>query len=140
MKIINEIHSKARQFKSCLLFNGKESFDELIELLMSAQGLEFCLKNNFPELNYFEQFDRLELAKKGVYVNAGIVEISNVENVLLVGNTEAKLIYNNTDVAYKISVLHGATASVHASNYAVVFTNGAAENFEIFTSNNAIVK
>lgn len=140
MKIIKEIHKKAAKLNSCLLFSGKENFEELISLLLSEQGIEFCLKNNFPELNYFEQFDRQELEKRGVYVNSGIVELENKKQVLLVGNTDAILKYDKVNHAYKVTVMHGATADIEAEGYAVVFTNGVLDSFNIKTSNNAIVK
>jgi hypothetical protein len=146
MKVIKEIHKNwkplvdaQRSFKGCTMFSGNENFDEIVDLLLSIQGIEFCVKNNFPELEYFERFDIKKASEKGIYINAGTIELENQETVLLVGKTDAVLKYNNLDKAYRVILMHNATAEITADNYAVVSFTGDEDNVSINVSNNAIV-
>jgi hypothetical protein len=147
MELIKEIYKNWKPlteeqplFKGCDMFTGKESFDEIANLLLSVQGIEFCTKNNFPELSYFKRFDKEKAAAKGIYISAGTVTIENQETVLLTGNTHGILKYNNTKKGYKVILMHGATARIIADDFAVVFVFGQKDNAIIKTTNNAIVK
>ena len=54
--IIEKTHKKARKLHSCQMFTGKESFGELMSLFLSPQGIEFCQKNNFPDMALMREF------------------------------------------------------------------------------------
>lgn len=140
MRLVRKIHKQALELDACDKFTGKENFNEIVDLLFSTQGIEFCTNNNFPSLEYFEQFNQKDLIEKGIYINAGTVEIENKEIVLLAGNTNGVLKYNNIDKGYKVILMHNASAEIKASDYAVVFLFGDKDDAEITVSNNAIVK
>lgn len=140
MKIVKKLHKKAKKLDACKLFTGNENFNEIVDLLFTPQGLEFCTNNNFPSLEDFKSFSDKELVKKGIYINKSIVELENIETVLIAGNTHAILNYNNVDVGYKVILMHGASAEIFADNYAVVFLYGETENATKIVSNYAIVK
>lgn len=143
MSLVKDIYKKAVEIDSkvCDKFTGKENYNEIVELLLSIQGIEFCTKYSFPKLDYFEGFLKdNNPCKKGIYINAGVIETENEEIVLLVGNTNAVLKYNNTDVGYKVILMHGARAEIIADNYAVVFLYGEKDNINVECKNNAIVK
>ncbi|TXD47332.1 hypothetical protein [Polaribacter sp. IC073] len=140
MAVVNEIHKEYLKLDTCGLFTGKESLDEVVALLFSPKGIEFCVESGFPSLNDFERADKEFLREKGIYVNEGSIEIKNKETVLVAGNTNAILKYNDTEKAYNVILMHGAKAQIIADNYAVVFVSGEKENLTITTSNNAIVK
>lgn len=140
MSLIKNIFKEAKEFPLCDRFTGKESFDEIAELLLSPQGIEFCTKNNFPDLDTFEQFDPAFAESKGVYINSGKIELENKHMVLLVGDTEAVLKYNNLDHPYNVVLMHNSFAEIHADNYAAVFVFGDKDNVDIHVKNNAIVE
>ena len=140
MNLIKEIYKNAKALESCNRFKGNEDLEGIVKLMFSPQGIEFCVKHNFPPLEYFEEFDNELLEELGVFVNAGTIEIENKENVFLVGNTDAVLSYNNVLKGYKVVLMHRATAKIYADNYAVVFVFGDTDNAEISAKNHSIVK
>lgn len=136
---IKKIFKKAQELGSCDRFTGNENFRELVALLFSSQGIEFCIKNKFPDVKYFEQFDSKLLSENGIFLNAGTIEIENKENVLIVGRTFAIAKYNSLEHTHNLFSLHGAEAVVYADNYSVVVLHGDKKNFETKKTNNAII-
>ncbi len=119
---IKDIHKEAEKLNACKKFTGNESLNEVIRLFLSAQGIEFCLKNNFPSLATFKQFKDLE--RFNIYVDAGKVKLKNSEKVVLIGNTKAVLKYDDPTKRHQVVLMHGAKADITADNFAVVFTQG----------------
>lgn len=119
--IIERTYKKAKKLKSCNLFTGKENFDELIHLFLSPQGIEFCQKNGFPDMELMNEYKCLEVQKYGIYINAEKIKLSNVERICLVGNTDAELYFDDPTKRHVIILMHGAKASIKAVDYSVVF-------------------
>lgn len=126
---IKKAYSQAKKFKSCELFTGNENYSNITELMFTPQGIEFCTKYNVPTIEVFRQHKIItsELERKGLFINAGEIELKNVQNIWLVGETTAKIIIDNTKVGYQIVLMHGAKAEIFADNYAVVFVYGNGE-------------
>lgn len=123
---IKNAYGQAKKFKSCEKFTGNEDDSNITDLMFSPQGIEFCTKNNTPTLDIFvEHKSRTsKLEKKGLFINAGEVDLHNVPNIWLVGDTKAKITINDKDVSHQIILMHGATAEIYADNFAVVFVYG----------------
>lgn len=140
MRIIRDIYKQAVKLDTCDKFTGKEDYDKIVQLLLSEQGIEFCLKHNFPTVLEFKKFEKYNPQKDGVFIDAGIIEIKNIPTVFLVGNTEATLIFNNLETNYNVILMHGAKAKIIAENYAVVFVYGGNdENVEKVIKDNAMI-
>lgn len=115
-----QILQQAKKYGVCSMLTGKETTSELMKLIFTPQGIEFCTKFNFPDIDTFQKYKGFEAERNGIYVNTD-VELHNVECLLLVGNTSAVLTYNDPTKSHHVILMHGAKATIKASGYAVVF-------------------
>ena len=136
-----KIHKAISKLGACSLYKGQETTSELLRLMNTAQGMEFCIKHNFPSLKMLKSIDKAIAVSHGVYVNAGRITLHNPENVVLAGRTSAEITYDDTaEVRHKITVFHGAKALVKASNWAVIFTTNAGGKIDIVATENSYVR
>lgn len=136
-----KIHKEISKLGTCSLYKGDETAIELLRLMKTAQGMEFCIKHNFPTLKMLKSIDRNMAQSHGVYVNAGRIKLHNPEDMILVGRTSAEIIYDDmAEIRHKVAVFHGAKLLVKASNWAVVFTTNAGGKIEIVSTENAYVR
>lgn len=126
MKIIKELLAGAKANGACRKAGNIQNLDQLVELFLSAQGLEFCINHNYPSPDQWqaikEAWGETELAKRNIYINISKkVNCSNPGNLILVGEkTEAYVSASGTDNIQTIIALHGAKAHVKGSDYAVL--------------------
>ena len=114
-------HDIAEKYRQCDIFKGTErTVEELAGLLMSTQGLEFCVRYRFPNMRTFRLFKGLGAEKHGVYIDAGSITLRNPGRAVLVGQTTATVSCDTLE-RHEITLLHGARAVVNASKWAVVF-------------------
>lgn len=143
MNIVNEISKRAIGLDACdnyrkQLMNAR-NVSQLMELLYTPQGLEFCEEHNFPTLRMWRSVDKDELASCSAYVDTKVHKV-NQERVVVVGDSEAVLEYDNTDCGYTVVVMHGARVTIKASGYASVFvTDCGGEVTKIITDNALIL-
>lgn len=114
------LHNLAEKYRVCDMFKGTEDLQGIVRLFTSTQGLEFCMRYHFPNLSTLRLFKAYNVEKYGVYIDAGAITLNNPKRVLLVGRTSATI---NCDTLEKheVFLLHGASAIVNASKWAVVF-------------------
>lgn len=120
------------------MLTGTETTSELMKLIFTPQGVEFCTKFNFPDIDTFQQHKGSKAEHNGIYINTR-VKLRNVEHLLLVGNTNAVLTYDDPAKSYHIILMHGAKAKIKASGYAVVFVTNAGGTVETEISDYARV-
>lgn len=132
----NTLYEQAKRMGVCSMFTGKESEQQLMELMLTPQGVEFCTKNNFPSLSAMRQFRGETAQQHGIYIDTD-TEQSNASKLILVGNTHAVLNYDDPTTRHQVVLMHGATAEITASNWAVVFVSGEGANCTIM--DNAII-
>lgn len=113
-----EIKREALRCGACGLINKADDIAGLVSLMGTPQGREFCKKHAFPTLAILRQH-KAELKHLNVYVDAGNVEIENVDNAIIVGETSAVLRYDLVDKPYHAIVMHGGQARVSATRYSV---------------------
>ena len=101
-----EFFEIANRLGACRLLHGTENKEELMRLLLTPQGTEFCMKNNFPSMEQLREF-------RG----------TNPVRVFLAGSKA--ILHFDTIGRYNVILMHGAEAEIHASNYAVVFVKNA---------------
>lgn len=137
--IVKNIHGQARQLNACDLFKGDEDLQGLVRLFTSPQGLEFCMRNHFPNTATFRLFKPYAVEKYGIYIDAGNITLENPRRAVLIGRTSAT-VNCDTNERHEVVVLSGAKALVNASRWAVVFTRaGAGCSCIKNTSGNAII-
>lgn len=138
--LIKQIYAQARLLNACDLFTGKErTLDDIVRLFSSVQGLEFCIKNHFPNIATFRKFKPFNVERFGIYIDAGCITLENPAKAILIGRTSAT-VNCDTLARHEVFLLHGAKAVVNASKWAVVATT-VEQGCSIIrnTSENAIV-
>lgn len=130
-----EFFEIANRLGACRLLHGTESKEDLMRLLLTPQGTEFCTKNNFPSMEQFREFRGKKAESMGIYIDTD-TELTNPAKTFLAGSTKAVLHYD-TIGRYNVILMHEAKAEIHASNYAVVFVKNAGGEVEIVKDNTA---
>lgn len=129
-----EFFEIANQLGACRLLHGNENKEDLMRLLLTPQGTEFCTKNNFPSMEQLQEFRGEKAESMGIYIDTD-VELTNPVKVFLAGSKS--VLHFDTIGRYNVILMHGAKAEIHASNYAVVFVNNAGGEVEIDNDNTA---
>lgn len=113
------LFNMAEQYRACCMFKGTEDIEQIIKLFTSPQGVEFCQRYNFPEIQTLRKFQQYDVERFGVFIDAGSIALNNVRRLVLVGDTQATITCDNT-WRYEIIMMHGAKAEINASGWAVV--------------------
>ena len=133
------LFNMAEKYRVCSMFKGTETVEEVLALFTTPQGIEFCTKHSFPTIEMCRKFKGETAERLGIFVEED-VRIANYPIVVLVGNCHAELEYNDPDKRHQVILMHGASASIKASNWAVVFVNNASGgSVEIEATDNAKV-
>lgn len=109
----------AEKLAVCSMFTGEENLEKLISLMFSTQGIEFLTTFGFPDLPSFRRFIIYHPERFGVFIDSGKIALNGVKSIFMVGNTEASIKCDEAAL-YRIILMHGATAKIEASGYAVV--------------------
>lgn len=116
-----DIYKAAKQHGYvCPRFQGTENPEQLMRLFLTPQGVEFCQKHNFPDIDTLRTFRGLDAARHGIYIDAGHIVLRNVKQVALIGNTVAELQYDDPAKRHEVILMHGAKAHIVATGWAVV--------------------
>lgn len=105
---------------ACSLKGEVDSLESAIRMMFTPQGREFCVKTGFPTLDFLRKHKDELNAIPGVYIDAGLVRTRDEHEVLVAGDSTVTFYANKPDDLYKVIAIHGATAHIHASGYAVV--------------------
>lgn len=117
--------------------SGKATdWKSLVWLFFSPQGREFCKDNNYPSIDMFRSMAR-QVEPYGVFVEKNVEK--NNEDVALIGQSESTLRYDGVEKAYKVILMHGAKATIHAGNYAVLRLENISGSYEIINDGTAEV-
>jgi hypothetical protein len=133
------IYAQAKKAGVCSLLKGHENTDELMNLFFTPQGIEFCSEHNFPGMEELKPFRSRQATRGGFYINTP-ARLKNPRRVALCGEeTVACLEYNDVSQSHEVVVMHGATAKIKASGYAVVFITNIGGLVETEIKDNAKV-
>ena len=99
--------------------NRIQDFPDLIKLMFTPQGIEFCQGHNFPAVEVFRE-NQSNLQGLEVYVDAGDITLKGKEYVCLVGDTKATIEASRPQFTHTIILMHGARAKINAKDYAVL--------------------
>lgn len=134
--MIKELLDGATALGACRKTDGIDTLDKLVALYESPQGREFCAKHNYPSreqwLRIGQHWSDEELTKRNLFIDnryAHILERNPGYIVLVGASTKAQIVVAGADEKQTIVALHGATASITASYYAVfeMITDGTAD-------------
>ena len=118
-KSVDAIRAMALQTGACEKINRVQDFPELIKLMFTPQGIEFCQDHNFPSVEVFRE-NRSNLQGLEVYVDAGDITLKGKEYVCLVGDTKATIEASRPQLTPTSLLMHGARAKINAKDYAVL--------------------
>lgn len=138
MMTAKEIKMMALDCGACELIQGAESIADLVALMMTPQGREFCRKHKFPTIEMLRQHKE-ELASLNIRVDAGSIAAKNVDDIIIAGDTRLFAKYDSSDRPYHVMVMHGARADVMSYNYAVVDVTTIDGEVEAFEEGNSII-
>ena len=116
---VSDVMKSALELGACGQSGKATDWKSLCWLFFTPQGREFCENNNFPSIEIFRNM-KTNVEKYGVYVDAGDIQIKNNVNIGIIGDTDAMLEYDDNTVVHKIILMHGAKATIKASNYSVI--------------------
>lgn len=116
---VSDVMRSALELGACNQSGKATDWKSLCWLFFTPQGREFCENNNFPSIEIFRNM-KPNVEKYGVYVDAGDIQLKNNVNVGIIGDTDAMLEYDDNTVVHKIILMHGAKATIKASNYSVI--------------------
>lgn len=131
---VNEILSKAVGLGACAKSGTATDWRSLCWLFFSPQGREFCREHNYPNIEMFREM-KVNVEPYNVFVDERVV--AHNESVAIIGESAAELHYSGTDMAYKVILMHGARAVIHASNYAVVRIENISGEYEVINDGTA---
>lgn len=118
MMTAKDIKQMALECGACDLIRGAESIADLVALMRTPQGREFCKKHRFPTLEMLRQHKE-ELVSLNVHVDASEIAVKNVDDIIVAGDTRLYAKYDSADRPFHVMVMHGATADVMSYNYSV---------------------
>ena len=117
--IIDDIMHEAINLGACEKTNSVSNWKTLAWLFFSPQGMEFCENNNFPSLETFREI-KDDMYHHSIYVDAGVIQRNNDAAIACIGDTDARLVFDDPTKVHKVIVMHGARVFIVARNYAVI--------------------
>ncbi|MEG1289746.1 MAG: hypothetical protein RSE25_05900 [Bacteroidales bacterium] len=113
------LFNMAEKYRECNMLKGTEDIEQIVRLFFSLQGVEFCQKYNFPNIQTLRKFKPYDVERFGVFIDAGRISLNNVRKVILIGDTDAAITCGN-NWRYEVIMMHGAKAEITALGWAVV--------------------
>ena len=134
--LIHNIYLQAKALGACDLITGDETLSEILELFLSPQGSEFCMKHRFPSTRVMRSFKPFDLERHGIYIDAGDITLYDPVRVAIIGRTSAK-IYCSQTILHRIFLYRGASAVIQAGGWSVtrVRAERGCKTIQVITDN-----
>lgn len=116
---ISDIQAAALLLGACDKINDVDSWASLCRLFFTSQGQEFCEQHNFPTIETFREI-KDDVREQCVFVDCGDIEVPSQPYTCIVGDTQATIKASGVKYRHTIILMHGASATIEASDYAVV--------------------
>lgn len=121
MGLIEQIKKDGADKGLCQLWQMKLREDlemkELIELYI--RGIDFCISEDFPTLNFIREHFKGQCEPYGVYVDDEIGQLKNAPDVVLNGDCKAMLEYDEYTVS-RVFIRHNSKAAINLGDNAHV--------------------
>ena len=119
-ELVKSIYRAAEPFQPCKLFNGSETFEEMIRKFLTPQGIEFCTKHDFLSKAHLQAIKERVTPDTGVMIDKGRISLCNPRKIVLVGDTDADIEFDTLEYACRVVLMKGAKARITARGYSVV--------------------
>lgn len=117
---VERIKEEARALGACGRIEEAKGWRSLARLMLSPQGVEFLQKHpGWPEIGVFRQY-KAAVRPFGIYVDQQPGKVRKVQQAAFVGQTSCQVCAHGASTTHVFVVMHGATLTIKASNYAVV--------------------
>lgn len=116
--IVSEIKERAKALGACELIEGVKSVSDLVRLTFSAQGREFCQKNDFISRGMLAEIEE-ELAEHNIVMSAKHNLRDNAD-AMVVGATIGAMTIDDAETTYKVIVADGGKVRLRVKGYACV--------------------
>ena len=99
------------------LIDRSQSIEALVRLFI--RGIDFCIKHDYPTLEFMRENFKGKSEPYGGYVDDEITGLRNAPDVVLNGNCKALLEYDEYSVS-RLYVRHGSQAAINVSDHAML--------------------
>ena len=120
MDLVRELYEAARRLNACKLFTGQETFEGMMRVFLTPQGIEFCIKNDFPDRSYLQPIKEQNVSEMGIWIDAGEMTLRNERTVVLIGDCNFNLEYDTLEYPCKVVLMKGARAKIVAGGFSVI--------------------
>lgn len=121
MELIEQLKADGISKGLCLQWQGKLrkglKLEQLVELYI--KGINFCIKNEYPTLDFLRQHFKGKCEPYGVYIDDEVTDSLNESNIVLNGACKAILDYDDYIVA-RAYIRHNSEAGVDVDGNALV--------------------
>lgn len=121
MEIIQQLKKDGITKGLCRMWQWKLkpelNMDNLVQLYV--KGIDFCISEDFPTLEFIRENFKGKCEEFGVYVDDEIPELVDSPDTVLNGNCRAMLKYSGYTVA-RVFARHNSEAAVNVANNAIV--------------------
>lgn len=83
------------------------------------QGIDFCISENFPTLDYFRTHFKGKCEPYGIHIDEELKGETNIPDIVLNGSCKADLNYNEYSVS-RLYIRHNSEVNVNVSEYAIL--------------------
>lgn len=120
MELVQQIKQYGIEKGLCRLWQMKLKPDLGIDALaeLYIRGIDFCISNDYPTLDFIRTNFRGKCEAYGVYVDDNVVE-KNKKDVVLNGDCKAMLEYDGFSVS-SVYIRHNSKASITVGDHAIV--------------------
>ena len=99
------------------LLDRSDTVEKMVRLFI--RGIDFCIKNDYPTLEFMRKNFKGKSEPYGGYVDDEITGLRNAPDVVLNGECKAMLEYDECSVS-RIYIRHSSQAAVNVSDHAIV--------------------
>ena len=133
MELVQQLKEDGKAKGLCRMWQMKLKtgldYEQLIQLYI--RGIDFCISENYPTLDFIREHFKGKCEVYGVFVDDEVTDKVNLPDVVLNGDCKAMLEYDGYSVS-RLYVRHDSEVAVIVSDNAIVtidlFDNGACES------------
>ncbi len=104
-----------RQYQG--LLDRSQTIEDMVRLFI--RGIDFCIKNDYPTLEFMRANFKGKSEPFGGYVDDEITGLRNAPDIVMNGGCKALLEYDEYSVS-RIYIRHSSQAAVNVSDHAIV--------------------
>ena len=99
------------------LLDRSDTVEKMVRLFI--RGIDFCIKNDYPTLDFMRKNFKGKSEPYGGYVDDEVLGLRNAPDVVLNGDCKAVLEYDEYSVS-RLFIRHNSQAAVNVSDHAIL--------------------